>query len=75
MVREKKKKYLVSSSCVGKNMLLRSEENEQLVGDDGKTTATQVATRYNQGMQNTISECTTCGLLKQLETASGATVN
>ncbi len=31
----------------------------RLVRDDRKTTVTQITTRYNQGMQNTISECTT----------------
>ncbi len=31
----------------------------RLVSDDRKATVTQITTRYNQGMQNTISECTT----------------
>ncbi len=31
----------------------------RLVRDDRKATVTQIATRYNQGMQNTISEHTT----------------
>ncbi len=31
----------------------------RLVRDDRKATVTQITTRYNQGMQNTISECTT----------------
>ena len=31
----------------------------RLVPDDMKATVTQITTRYNQGMQNTISECTT----------------
>ncbi len=30
----------------------------RLVRDDRKTTVTQITTRYNQGMQNTISERT-----------------
>ncbi len=30
----------------------------RLVRDDRKATVTQITTRYNQGMQNTISECT-----------------
>ncbi len=33
---------------------------------DRKATVTQITTRYNQGMQNTISECTTCRTLKQM---------
>ncbi len=32
---------------------------DRLVRDDRKDTVTQITTRYNQGMQNTISECTT----------------
>ncbi len=31
----------------------------RLVRDDRKATVTQITTRYNQGMQNTISERTT----------------
>ncbi len=31
----------------------------RLVRDDRKATVTQITTRYNQGMQNTISEHTT----------------
>ncbi len=38
----------------------------RLVRDDKKATVTQKTTRYNQGMQNTISERTTCRTLKQL---------
>ncbi len=38
----------------------------RLVRDDRKATVTQKNTRYNQGMQNTISERTTCRTLKQL---------
>ncbi len=34
--------------------------------DDRKATVTQITTRYNQGMQNTISERTTCRTLKQM---------
>ncbi len=36
------------------------------VGDDRKATVTQITTRYNQGMQNTTSECTTRRTLKQM---------
>ncbi len=38
----------------------------RLVRDDRKTTVTQTITRYNQGMQNTISEHTTRRTLKQM---------
>ncbi len=39
---------------------------DRLVRDDRKTTVTQITTRYNQGMQNTISEHTTLRTLKQM---------
>ncbi len=38
----------------------------RLVRDDKKATVTQISTRYNQGMQNTISERTTRRTLKQM---------
>ncbi len=38
----------------------------RLVRDDRKTTVTQITTRYNQDMQNTISERTTRRTLKQM---------
>ncbi len=38
----------------------------RLLRDDRKTTLTQITTRYNQGMQNTISERTTRQTLKQM---------
>ncbi len=38
----------------------------RLVRDDRKATVTQITTRYNQGIQNTISERTTCRTLKQM---------
>ncbi len=38
----------------------------RLVKDDRKATVTQITTRYNQGMQNTISEHTTRRTLKQM---------
>ncbi len=38
----------------------------RLVRDDRKTTVTQIYTRYNQGMQNTISERTTRLTLRQM---------
>ncbi len=37
-----------------------------MVIDDRKATVTQITTRYNQGMQNTISGCTTRRTLKQM---------
>ncbi len=37
-----------------------------LVRDDRKATVTQITTRYNQGMLNIISECTTRRTLKQM---------
>ncbi len=38
----------------------------RLVRDDRKATVTQITTRYNQGMQNAISEHTTRQTLKQM---------
>ncbi len=48
----------------------RSEENGRLVRDDRKTTVTQITTRYNQDLQNTISEHTTRRTLKQMGSSS-----
>ncbi len=48
----KKRKYLVSGSCVDENALLMSEVRGEWAD--------------NQGMQNTISECTTRWTLKQM---------
>ncbi len=42
----------------------------RLVRDDRKTTVTQITTRYNQDMQNTISEHTTHRTLKQMGSSS-----
>ncbi len=42
----------------------------RLVRDDRKATVTQITTRYNQGMQNTISEHTTRQTLKQMGSSS-----
>ncbi len=39
---------------------------DRLVRDNRKETVTQITTRYNQGMQNTISESTTRRILKQM---------
>ncbi len=67
----KKRKYTVSSSCVDENALLMSEVRMgRLVRDDRKTTVTQITTRYNQDLQNTISEHTTHRTLKQMGSSS-----
>ncbi len=42
----------------------------RLVRDDRKATVTEITTRYNQGMQNTISERTTRRTLKQMNYSS-----
>ncbi len=42
----------------------------RLVRDDRKTTVTQIITRYNQDLQNTISEHTTHRTLKQMGSSS-----
>ncbi len=42
----------------------------RLVRDDRKVTVTQITTRYNQDMQNTISEHTTRRTLKQMCSSS-----
>ncbi len=42
----------------------------RLVRDDREETVTQITTRYNQGMQNTISEHTTHRTLKQMRYSS-----
>ncbi len=43
---------------------------DRLVRDDRKTTVTQITTRYNQDLQNTISEHTTHRTLKQMDSSS-----
>ncbi len=43
---------------------------DRLVKDDRKATVTQITTRYNQGIENTISECTTRRTLKQMDYSS-----
>ncbi len=66
-----KRKYPASGSCVDENVLLMSEVRGEWVDwlDDRKATVTQI-TRYNQGMQNTISEHTTRRTLKQMSYSS-----
>ncbi len=59
----------MSGSCVDENAFLMSEvrgEWGRLVRGARKATVTQITTHYNQDMQNTISECTTCRTLKQM---------
>ncbi len=41
-----------------------------MIRDDRKATVTQITTRYNQDMQNTISEHTTHRTLKQMDYSS-----
>ncbi len=62
----------MSGSCVDENALLMSEVRGEgrLVRDDRKATVTQITARYNQGMQNTISERTTRRTLKQMSYSS-----
>ncbi len=43
---------------------------DRLVRDDRKTTVTQIITRYNQDLQNTISEHTTRRTLTQMDSSS-----
>ncbi len=43
---------------------------DRLVRDDRKSTLTQITTRYNQDLQNTISEHTTRRTLKQMGSSS-----
>ncbi len=54
--------------CGGKCLVdVRGQRTRgRLVRDDRKTTLTQINTRYNQRMQNTISERTTHRTLKQM---------
>ncbi len=78
----KKRKYTVSGSCVDENALVdvRSQRRMgRLVRDDIKATIIQIITHYNQGMQDTISERTTCygadGLQQQKTTPGAAPVS
>ncbi len=62
----------MSGSCVNKNAVLMSEVRGEWADwlDNLKATVTQITTRYNQGMQNTISEHTTRRTLKQMGNSS-----
>ncbi len=66
----KKRKYPVSGSCVDENDVRGQRRMGRLVRDDRKATVTQITTRYNQVMQNTISEHTTRRTLKQMGSSS-----
>ncbi len=60
----------MSGDCVDANVLLMSEVRGKwtdcLEMIERKATLTQITTRYNQGMQNIISELTTRRTLKQM---------
>ncbi len=63
----------MSGSCVDRKCLVdvRGQRRmDRLVRDDRKTTVTQITTRYNQDLQNTISEHTTRRTLKQMDSSS-----
>ncbi len=64
---EKKKISSERQLCGWKCLVdVRGEWADWLVRDDRKATVTQITTRYNQGMLNTISEHTTHRTLKQM---------
>ncbi len=65
----KNRKYPVSGSWCGRKCLVdvRGQGRmNRLVRDDRKATVTQITTRYNQSVQNTISEHTIRRTLKQM---------
>ncbi len=68
----KKRKYPVSGSCMDENVLLMSEVREEWTDwlEMIERQVTQITTRYNQGVQNTISERTTHRTLKQMCSSS-----
>ncbi len=73
--REWSKKYKISSErqFCGRKCLVNvrgQRRTGRLDRDDRKATVTQITTRYNQGMQNTISERTTHRTLKQMGLSS-----
>ncbi len=73
--REWPEKEKISSECqlCGRKYLVDvrvQRRMSRLVRDDRKTTLTQITTRYNQGIQNTISEHTTRRTLKQMDYSS-----
>ncbi len=62
----RKRENIQWQQCVDGNALLMSEENGQTGKRWLKGNSNSVTTRYNQGMQNTFSERTTCRTLKQM---------
>ncbi len=73
--REWSKKEKISSEpqLCGRKCLVDVRDQRRmgrLVRDDREGTVFQIATRYNQGMQNTISERTTRWTLKQMGSSS-----
>ncbi len=69
----KKRKYPNDWQLCGRKCLVDVRGQRRmgrLVRDDRKATVTQITTRYNQGMQNTISEHTTHWTLKQIGNSS-----
>ncbi len=69
----KKRKYPVAAVVWMKMPRLCQSQRRmmgRLVRDDRKATVTQITTRYNQGMQNTISEHTTHRTQKQMCSSS-----
>ncbi len=72
---EKEKIFSERQLCGRKYLDARGQR--RMVRDDRKATVTQITTRYNQGMQNTISEHTThltpeAYRLQQQKTTPGA---
>ncbi len=67
---EKEKISSVRQLCERKCLIDGRGITGRLVRDDRKTRVTQITTRYNQGIQNTISEHTTRRTLKQMGSSS-----
>ncbi len=69
---EKEKIYSERQLCGWKCLVdVRGQRRmDRLVRDDRKATVTQINSRYNQGLQNTISEHTTHRTLKQMGSSS-----
>ncbi len=70
--REWSEKDKISSErqLCGRKCLVDVRDQRRMGRDDRKATVTKVTTRYNQGMQNTISERTTRRTLKQMDYSS-----
>ncbi len=67
-----KRKCPASGSCVDEHALLMSEVRGEWTDwlEMIERQVTQITTRYNQGLQNTISEHTTRRTLKQMDSSS-----